>query len=219
MTRRRRAGGVALITSAGLTAGSIVLGIHLADPRAHPAPHARPTAGGQPTARAPTPPVGMAPAAPLVKPTTDQVPAPVRVRVPALGIDSGLEALHTDAAGRLLAPREWLRAGWFADGARPGAVGPAVIAGHIDSPSGAAVFVRLSELRPGQLVEVVQRGGSTATFRVDRTQVAAKASFPTRAVYGPTPDPQLRLITCDGPFVESAGGYRDNLIIFATLVS
>ncbi|GAB3665375.1 hypothetical protein GCM10027596_31450 [Nocardioides korecus] len=144
---------------------------------------------------------------------------PVRVRVPALGISSSLERLRTSGDGELAAPHAWQRAGWFAEGTRPGDVGPAVIAGHVDSPDGPAVFSRLSQITPGTLIEVDRADGSTTRFRVDRTQVVAKNNFPTSAVYGPTPDSQLRLITCDGPYVRASGGYQDNLIAFATQVA
>lgn len=154
----------------------------------------------------------------LVTPERAMTSPPVRVRVPTLAISSTLERLSTSSNGELAAPRAWQQAGWFAEGARPGAVGPAVIAGHVDSPDGPAVFARLSQITPGTLVEVDRRDGTTVRFRVDRTQVVAKNNFPTSAVYGPTPDPQLRLITCDGPYVRSSGGYQDNLVVFATQV-
>lgn len=44
----------------------------------------------------------------------------------------------------------------------------------------------------------------------------AKDRFPTEAVYGPTPAPTLRLITCAGFFDSSSGHYVDNLIAYAT---
>ena len=42
-----------------------------------------------------------------------------------------------------------------------------------------------------------------------------KAAFPTAEVYGPTPDAQLRLITCGGDFDRSRRGYADNVVVFA----
>ena len=169
-------------------------------------------------APAPGPASTSASAAPLVTPERARTAVPTRVQVPSLGIDSSLERLRTGAGGELAAPRAWQQAGWFADGTRPGATGPAVIAGHVDSPDGPAVFARLSELAPGDLVVVQRRDGTDARFRVDRTQVVPKNGFPTAAVYGPTPDAQLRLITCDGPYVRTSGGYQDNLVVFASEV-
>ncbi|WFR68445.1 sortase [Curtobacterium flaccumfaciens] len=102
---------------------------------------------------------------------------------------------------------------------RPGQVGPAVIAGHVDSPTAAAVFFRLDELVPGDEIHVAMSDGSTRTFTVDRSEHAAKSAFPTSDVYGTAPTPQLRLITCDGTFDTATGHYTDNLIVFADLSS
>ncbi|WP_217639489.1 MULTISPECIES: class F sortase [unclassified Curtobacterium] len=143
----------------------------------------------------------------------------MRVSIPAIGVESSLEDLHRGAGGELDPPVDWDSAGWFSDGIVPGAVGPSVIAGHVDSPTSAAVFFRLDELVAGDEVHVRMSDGSTRTFTVDRSERAAKAAFPTSDVYGTTPTPQLRLITCDGTFDTATGHYTDNLIVFADLSS
>ncbi|WIB71710.1 class F sortase [Curtobacterium sp. MCBD17_026] len=155
------------------------------------------------------------PAAPEARSTA----TPVSVSIPAIGVRSSLEDLHRGAAGELDPPVDWDSAGWFSDGIVPGEVGPAVIAGHVDSPTSAAVFFRLDELVAGDEVHVRMSDGSTRTFIVDRAERAAKSAFPTSDVYGPTPTPQLRLITCDGTFDTATGHYTDNLIVFADLSS
>jgi sortase family protein len=139
--------------------------------------------------------------------------APTRVRVPVIGLDSTLETLHV-AKGVLEAPRRFDRAGWYAEGTAPGDVGPAVIAGHVDSKAGPAIFYRLRELTAGDKIEVV-RGGVVLKFVVTRTAWYPKKNFPTEQVYGPTPDRQLRLITCGGVFDHRLRSYRDNLVVYA----
>ena len=155
------------------------------------------------------------PAAPAARSTA----TPVRVEIPAIGVSSGLEDLGRGAAGELDPPEDWDSAGWFADGIVPGQVGPAVIAGHVDSPTRAAVFFRLDELVAGDEIHVEMSDGSTRTFTVERSERAAKSAFPTSDVYGSAPTPQLRLITCDGTFDTATGHYTDNLIVFADLTS
>ncbi|MFZ6990967.1 class F sortase [Curtobacterium sp. RRHDQ66] len=142
---------------------------------------------------------------------------PTRVVIPAIGVDASLEDLHRGTAGELDPPKGWDNAGWFSDGIVPGEVGPAVIAGHVDSPTSAAVFFRLDELVAGDEIHVAMSDGSTRTFTVDRTERAAKSAFPTSDVYGSSPTPDLRLITCDGTFDTATGHYTDNLIVFASL--
>jgi sortase (surface protein transpeptidase) len=144
---------------------------------------------------------------------------PERVQIPSIGVDSGLEDLGLGAAGELDPPQAWESAGWYRDGTVPGAVGPAVIAGHVDSGSGPAVFVDLAKLAVGDEIQVTLSTGTVETFRVTGSERTPKATFPTSDVYGSTPTPSLRLITCDGTFDRSTGHYVDNLIVFADLVS
>jgi hypothetical protein len=138
---------------------------------------------------------------------------PTRLRIAAIGVDSPLEPLHLDAHGALTAP-SFPHAGWYADGPAPGDVGPAVLAGHVDSTTGPAVFYRLGDLRPGDPVQV-QRSGRWLTFKVVDVRRYPKNAFPTTDVYGPTPDPQLRLITCGGDFDEARHSYLDNTVVYA----
>ena len=72
----------------------------------------------------------------------------------------------------------------------------------------------LYQLRPDDLVQVA-RADRWLTFRVVRTVQYAKNRFPTADVYGPTPDPQLRLITCGGSFDAARRSYVDNVVVYA----
>jgi hypothetical protein len=139
---------------------------------------------------------------------------PTRLRVAAIGVDTSLETLKLGANGELQPPRTNERAGWYADGTTPGDLGPAVLAGHVDSKQGPAVFYRLREIASGDKIEVT-RGDQTVTFTVTSTAWYPKKAFPTDEVYGPTPDRQLRLITCGGVFDRSLRSYRDNLVVYA----
>jgi hypothetical protein len=148
-------------------------------------------------------------------------PDPVRLRIPAIGVDTGLQRLGQDSNGSVEVPsgrHQWDMAGWYAEGTRPGDPGSAVLLGHVDSKEdGPAVFFRLRELRRGDEIKVVRSDGSTVRFAVDRTEQYPKSRFPTDDVYYPTLTPELRLVTCGGTFDATAGHYRSNVIVFATL--
>ncbi len=144
---------------------------------------------------------------------------PVRLTIPEIGVDSSLEKLHQDSRGVLVAPEYADQAGWWSKGVVPGDVGAAVIVGHLDTIQGPAVFVRLKQLRPGDLIEIRMSDDRTVRFEVDGSHVVDKALFPSKQVYGATPDAQLRLITCSEPFDPVAHSYTDNLVLFATAVS
>ena len=147
--------------------------------------------------------------------TYEEVAEPVRLRVPAAGVDTSLLRLGTAADGTVEVPAAFDVAGWFADGPRPGQAGPAVVLGHVDSRDGPGVFFRLADLDEGAQVHVDRADGSVVTFRVTDVLTVRKDAFPTDQVYGPTLAPALRLVTCGGPFDTSAGSYRDNVIVTA----
>jgi hypothetical protein len=147
-------------------------------------------------------------------PPSPPVAPPTRVRVTRVGIDSALVRLRLDRAGVLEAPTDYAKAGWFEQGTAPGQPGPAVIAGHVDNKKGPAVFYKLGDLRVGDLIEV-QSGGEWIPFRMVAREQYPKNHFPTASVYGPTPGPELRLITCGGSFDHSKGSYRDNIVVYA----
>jgi sortase (surface protein transpeptidase) len=135
--------------------------------------------------------------------------------LPSIGVHTPLDRLEVDGQGQIVPPQDPNRAGWFAGGVRPGDPGPAVIAGHVDSRTGPAVFTRLGELRTGAVVVVADVGGVTVRFVVDGVKSYPKDMFPTGDVYGPTPDAQLRLITCGGAFDQATGHYVANVVVFA----
>jgi sortase (surface protein transpeptidase) len=144
-------------------------------------------------------------------------PVPVRIEIPSIGVASPLDRLGRARDRTVEVPSRWEVAGWYAPGTRPGDPGSAVILGHVDSKRGPAVFFRLRELRRGDVIAITRADGSSLRFAVDRTEQYDKRRFPTDAVYYPTLTPELRLVTCGGEFDATAGHYRSNVIVFATL--
>ncbi|MCB8905476.1 MULTISPECIES: class F sortase [unclassified Streptomyces] len=141
-----------------------------------------------------------------------------RIRIPAIGIDVSLVPLELDGAGALRPPPATAPtvAGWYADGTAPGAPGTAVVAGHVDTPLGPAVFHRLDSLSRGAGIEIDRVDGRTALFTVDAVELHPKDRFPDDKVYGGSGRPELRLITCGGEW-SSDTGYRANTVVYATL--
>jgi hypothetical protein len=142
-------------------------------------------------------------------------PRPARLEIPAIGVRAPVIPLGLNPDRSLEVPRRFDQTGWWTGGPRPGEPGPAVIAGHVDSTDGPAVFYRLGDLRRGAVIAVVRRDGSRARFTVQRSERYPKAHFPTARVYAPTRGPTLRLITCGGAFDHSTGHYVDNTVVYA----
>jgi sortase (surface protein transpeptidase) len=143
-------------------------------------------------------------------------PAPVSLTIPAIGVHTKLTRLGITAKGTLQVPTITSVAGWYTGSPRPGEVGSAVIAGHIDSYSGPGIFYRLSDMRPGQRIYVGRANGSLAVFSVTAVQQYPKDRFPTSQVYGPAPDAELNLITCGGTFDYATRSYLSNTVVYST---
>jgi hypothetical protein len=79
------------------------------------------------------------------------------------------------------------------------------------------VFFRLRQLRRGDAVNIARADGSAVRSAVQRIEQCPKDRFPTDDVYYPTLAPALRLVTCGGEFDATAGHYRSNVIVFATM--
>ena len=146
--------------------------------------------------------------------------APVSVRIPGTGTDSGLLHLGLRDNGSLEVPPgdPGAPAAWYDGSPTPGEVGPAVLLGHVNATDGGpGVFAGLRSLAPGDRIEVARQDGTTAVFAVDRGEAYAKDAFPTLEVYGNTAGPELRLITCDG-YDPATGLFDDNYVVYAKLV-
>jgi len=149
--------------------------------------------------------------------TREPQAAPVRLSVPSVGISTNLEDLGLLDDGTLATPVDTDLAGWYAGGPRPGAVGPAVVAGHVSWNGDPSIFFRLSEVAIGDAITVEQADGAEVNFRVTRVEQHPKDDFPTLSVYGNTAGPELRLITCGGEFNADTGHFYDNVIVFAEM--
>ena len=181
----------------------------------HSTPAMRPVAAGVGALPAPTGPIVAAPQSAAPRP----VAAPVSLTIPLIGVTTKLIKLGLTSDGSLQVPATTSVAGWYTGSPRPGAIGSAIIVGHIDSVSAPGVFYRLSELRKGDQVYVMRTDGTLVKFLVTAVQQYLKDQFPTRAVYGPTPDAELRLITCGGAFDYATRHYLSNIVVYATEAS
>lgn len=191
--------------------------------------------GGGRSAAAPTPvatpsPTTSPPAevttAPPALPSTDPPRAPVeaaplptgivpaRLIIEAIGVDAPTVGLDLRGAEPEV-PADDASTGWYHQTRRPGEIGPAVIAGHVDGRSGPAVFFRLGELAPGDEILVESADGDRRAFVVTGSGQHPKGELPPEVFGFGAATPELRLITCGGAFDRSSGHYLDNLVVYA----
>ncbi|MFG2643984.1 class F sortase [Streptomyces sp. NPDC048370] len=138
--------------------------------------------------------------------------------IPAITIEAPVVGLSLDRAGQLGSPpiENPRIVGWYAGGPAPGERGTAIVVGHRDTRTGPAIFLNLDSLAPGNTVRVARADGKVAVFTVDKVRTYTKEEFPDGEVYGSTGRPELRLLTCGGPF-DAKTGYTSNIVVFAHL--
>ncbi|WP_377015122.1 class F sortase [Arthrobacter sp. GCM10027362] len=146
---------------------------------------------------------------------------PVALTIGKIGLNSPIMRLgqRSDLSLEVPPGDAGAPAGWYVNSPTPGARGPSVMLGHVNSIEGApGVFARLRELAPGDAVRVEREDGSSAVFEVFAVEKYAKDAFPALRVYGNTNRAELRLITCDG-YDPQTGKFDDNLVVYAALTA
>jgi hypothetical protein len=141
--------------------------------------------------------------------------SPATISIPSIGVKATIVEVGLQADGAMQVP-DPDQVGWYKLGPRPGAPGPAVLIGHLNSRTGPAVFYRLRQLRPGDEILVGQRSGTSSRFVVGRLEQLPKTALPTKRIWTTTSRPLLRLVSCGGPFNHATGHYRDNIIVYAS---
>jgi sortase (surface protein transpeptidase) len=157
-------------------------------------------------------------AATLASAARKQMPNPVRISIPSIGVDARVIALGLNRDQTIQVPTNFAETGWFRPGPEPGERGSAVIVGHLDSVRGPGVFYRLRDLRVGGVITIRLQDGSSVRYVAKSMLRVPKSRFPTSLVYAQTKEPTLRLITCAGKLNPSTGHHPDNYIVFASML-
>ncbi|MFF2962212.1 class F sortase [Streptomyces sp. NPDC057963] len=146
---------------------------------------------------------------------------PERVEIPSIGVEAPVVARGLDEDGAIEPPPfdTPQTVGWYGNGTEPGAKGPALFVGHVDTETKPAVFYGLSAARPGAKVEVTRADGTVAEFTVDDVQVFTRERFNADKAYGPHKNgrAELRLITCGGTYDRASHSYDANVVVSAYL--
>lgn len=147
---------------------------------------------------------------------TRVVGVPQRIAIPAIGVNAAIEAVGVDATNTMETPADPWNTAWYSHGARPGARGNAVVAGHVDFAGlGPVVFWRLSSMQPGMEVFVTADDGLRWRFVVQSVEAFHVEQFPGQRVFGPTADTYLNLISCVGDFDPVTLSYNQRIVVFA----
>jgi len=134
------------------------------------------------------------------------------VAAPILPVGVGSE-------GELVIPESVLDVGWYQGSAVPGEPGVALLTSHLDTRTQSrGVFAGLTSLEVGATISLQDSAGVATQWRVVAREQRLKTDLPPQ-LFARSGPPLLALVTCGGPFDQTARSYRDNIIVWAELVS
>jgi len=150
----------------------------------------------------------------------NSVGLPVRFKIPKIKVDAPVEQVGLASDGSMGVPINPMNTGWYKLGPRPGEVGSAVIAGHVNWWSGAkGAFENLKDLNVGDLVTIQNDKGEVISFMVREIR-SFDAGADADEVFNSTDGKShLNLVTCEGVWIKSVGQYSSRLVVFTDRVT
>jgi LPXTG-site transpeptidase (sortase) family protein len=142
--------------------------------------------------------------------------SPNRLVIARISVDAKIERLGLDANRNLASPNDYRDVAWYNLGPAPGQPGNALLNGHVNWWTGAAVFTRLGELRPGDEVAVLRADGTRLAFRVTATTIVP-AGARIASLFAPSSVATLTLITCTGAWDPRIQSDTHRLLVSAVL--
>lgn len=142
---------------------------------------------------------------------------PVRLKIPAIGVDSTIEDAFITNDGRMDVPAGTINVAWYALGPHPGMEGSAVIGGHYgiyEANKGPAVFYNLDKLNVGNKVYIEDDTGDTLAFVVRSIKSFDRNADATTVFTSSDGLSHLNLITCEGTWNRVNDSYPNRLVVF-----
>lgn len=149
-----------------------------------------------------------------------RVAPPKRIIIPRLSVDTFIEHVGLDSNGNMDIPRNVNNVAWYSLSARPGELGSAVIAGHLDTVTGdPSVFYYLAYLEENDEIYIEDYSGSMHVFSVVGRQIYNVDAMPLSFVFSNTDASRLNLITCAGAYDAYKQGYQERTVVYALKTS
>jgi len=144
-----------------------------------------------------------------------ELSTPLELSIESIGVMAPIEAVGV-VTGEMAVPTFPENVGWYQFGARPGDVGNAVLAGHVnwkDSPN--AAFTNLKEVRIGDIIKVTNSDGKIVSFLVNDIKRYPLYADTEEVFSSDDGLAHLNLITCDGIWNSIIKSHESRLVIFA----
>ena len=144
-------------------------------------------------------------------------PYPTRLLIPSLGINAHVQYVGLTAAGAIGAPSNFTDVAWFVRSALPGQRDVTFFDGHVDNGLGlAGVFKYLANIKKGAAINIVTKNQKTLHFIVTSSVAYNYLNVPMAALLN-SKIPTIRLMTCDGIWVNGQRTYNERLVVTAVL--
>ncbi|WP_433945293.1 class F sortase [Paenibacillus sp. SN-8-1] len=144
---------------------------------------------------------------------------PSHISIPAVHIEARIEPVGFLENGQMDVPNRTDRVGYLASGVFPGAAGNAIMDGHVDTYTGPAVFYPLKKLKKGDSVYISNDNGDKLRFIVQSVNYYLTEDAPAEAIFGPSSNHGLNLITCAGRYSRSRREDEGRLVVYTRLYS
>ena len=154
------------------------------------------------------------------KPTPTQsgrIDGTYTLRIPRIGVHAPVVPIKSNEDRVLEPPRDPNIAGWWSDGAAPGAPrGSAVVVGHAVRNDGGGVFDDIGDLGRGDAIKV-QGSDSTLNYRVKSVDVLSKDELARNAeeIFAQSGAGRLVVISCED---WDGTAWRSNVVTIAAPV-
>lgn len=150
---------------------------------------------------------------PATVPVLDSA-VPAYFSIDRLGVYAPIQPVGI-VAGAMDVPDTANHVGWYQYGPRPGDIGSAVVAGHVNWNGGeAAIFSSLHTIQIGDTVEVFDSTGKTASFAVTHIKEYPIDADTTEVFSSGEGTRQLNIITCSGPWDPILKTHSLRLVVF-----
>lgn len=164
-------------------------------------------------------PVAMATTATTTVMVAQNGAAPAHFTIPRLGVDAGFQYNGLKPDGTMEVPSNIYDVGWFTGSVYPGEKGVAIITGHVAQirrgiMTKPGVFMKLSELSPGDKLYVLNNKGESVAFVVRELRTYDPTADATDVFNNPDGGAHLNLITCEGTWDQSLLSFSQRLVVF-----
>jgi hypothetical protein len=140
---------------------------------------------------------------------------PIKLTIPALGVEAAVEAVGVDPDGAMSTPTNPDDVAWYQRGPGMGVPGNVIFAAHVNWDGRLRPFGLLHRLEEGDAIQVIDAQGRGFEYVVESSHWVRAEGAPLEEIFAQPNQPLVTLITCGGEYVAATREYLDRLIVKA----